>query len=125
MGGDHFQAEDVGEWVNARSSTQHEESESKVMTWGAWSLEAQKAHREAPIRDTFWWPRLARTQTKAIIERPLRGNQRAFAEYIKQRLPEFRFDFKHNWWEAELVKLPVVFAQLKPVRLSQGAKTYL
>jgi hypothetical protein len=97
---------------------------------GNLSPEAEKAQREAAGRMRGWWPWLHRTSTKAILKRPRNGgrrHRRAFAQWVAENLPEFRFNYKRNWWEADLTNLSKAYDVLSPdgVNISDGARDYL
>lgn len=94
------------------------------MGWKS-DLRAEKAAENAAIRQTFWWPWVGCTKTKAIVRRPHHGGRRDFAAYMKKALPQFRFNNKRDWWEAELEELNPAYELLKPARLSDGAQAYL
>lgn len=80
---------------------------------------------EAWHRAKMWWPWLGRTETKAIVKRPRQGSKRGFAGFMANKLPQFRFNNKRDWWEAELGEMGRAEKALKPVRLSDGAREYL
>jgi hypothetical protein len=92
-----------------------------------YSLRAQKARREAAIRAGDWQPSVARTQTKAIVQRRSGGRQRqrGFAEWVKVNLPTYTYNSKRGWWEAPLEELEAAVDTLGRCNLSQGAKEYL
>jgi hypothetical protein len=94
------------------------------------SPEAEKAQREATGRMRGWWPWLKRTSTKAIVTRPRNGgrrHQKAFAQWVAENLPDFRFNSRRNWWEADLANLPKAYEILSPdgVNVSDGARGLL
>lgn len=94
------------------------------MGWRS-DLRAEKAAENAAIRQTFWWPWVGRTKTKAIVRRPHYGSRRDFAAYMKEKLPQFQFNNKRDWWEAGLEELGQAEKVLKQARLSDGAREYL
>jgi len=92
------------------------------------SLRAQKAQAVSALRARGYWPRLARTSDKAVVLRPLDGGRRyqaRIAQGIAEALPQFRFNSKRNWWEADLGELAAAYEALAPVHLSAGAREYL
>jgi hypothetical protein len=97
---------------------------------GNLSPEAEKAQRDAAGRMRGWWPWLKRTSAKAIVTRPRNGgrrHQKAFAQWVAENLPDFRFNSKRNWWEADLADLPKAYEILSPdgVNVSDGVRDYL
>jgi len=93
------------------------------------SPEAQKARRNAAARDTLYWPTIARTSTKAIIQRPPTAHKRTQARVagaIRENLPMFKFNSTRNWWESDLSNLQAAVEFFSPsVSLSKGAADYL
>lgn len=90
-----------------------------------WWGDCKASVDEAWARAKRWWPHLGRTKTKAIVRRPHHGSRRGFAAYMKEVLPQFKFNSKRDWWEAELEELSHAEKELKPLRLSDGARKYL
>lgn len=95
-----------------------------IMRWRS-DLQAEKAAGNAAIRQTFWWPWVGRTKTKAIVRRPHHGSRRGFAACMKEKLPQFQFNNKWDWWEAGLEELGRAKKAFSYVRLSDGAWEYL
>lgn len=89
--------------------------------WGYCKASVEQARHEA----SFWWPWLGRTETKAIVKRPRSGSRRGFARFMAEKLPQFRFNNKRDWWEAGLEELGRAEKALKPLNLSDGAREYL
>jgi len=93
------------------------------------SPEGREAKRDSAARARGYWPGLARTGDKAIVERPLSGGRRwqgRFARGVARLLPDFHFNSQKNWWEADLAELPKAYKALGPdVCLSAGAREYL
>lgn len=101
------------------------------------SPEAEKMIREARGRNALYWPALQRTSTKLIIRRPLRCNRVRFAQFMAERLSDFQFDNKHDWWEASLeesnYKAAVMANSVKlnrdrseiQLRISEGMRDWL
>lgn len=93
------------------------------------SPRARKAKREAAGRQSGYNPKLARTSTRLILQRPSRGGrdyQNDFAGWVGRTLPAFRFDAKRNWWEAELSEgnYEAVISADTELNISDGAKTW-
>lgn len=104
------------------------EDPDPATSWTIWSPEAQKARQESTMRARGYWPGLARTSTRAIVCRPLRGGwqfQREFAQALGDLLPQFTFNSRRNWWEADLTELQTAHEALGRIHLSDGAAEYL
>ena len=95
--------------------------------WGDLSPRAAKAREESQGRAMGYRPRLARTSSRAIVMRPRDGGrqyQKQFAAQVAELLPQFAFNSKHNWWEADLGELETAHQVFK-CNLSDGAREYL
>lgn len=87
-------------------------------------MAAEAGPQEIPENLRFQ-PKLYRTKNLVIVLRPDGGDQKQFADYMKENLPQFKFNGKKNWWQAPISELSAAHNALKPCHVSRGAGAYL
>jgi hypothetical protein len=97
-----------------------------------WSPQAYFARRDAKWRAALWdmrlSPKLYRTADTAVLMWPEYGRRRhqeAVRKWIAEKLPAFKFNKDHNWFEAPLSELGPAAELLPKANLSDGVRAHL
>lgn len=62
----------------------------------------QKHAQERQANRRMWWPRVGRLAEAIVIRRPWWGSAKAFALAMASKLPQFEFNSRKDWWQADL-----------------------
>ena len=87
-------------------------------------LQVQKSREATAARGGGFRPTVSRTETKAIVQRPIFGNRQSFGRLMRERLPQFQFDAQRDWWEAPIGELHAALEALN-CNLSDGARAWI